>query len=109
MKIKIEIDVTKEELIGILVTAVEGGSNYWARFRKYDHEKGRVEVSERDQDTAEKPGWHKVRLEDIARGLELAAQDEPKTFEHWYGDRCGDASSADSILQLAFFGELVYG
>lgn len=108
-RLKVEIEVTDQELIDILVTAVEGGSNYWARFRKYDCDAGTVEVRESDQDTADKPGWHKIGPEDIARGLQLAAEFEPRTFDHWHGDRCGDAGSSDNILQLALFGTVVYG
>ena len=108
-KIQIEIEVTEEELAGILVTAVEGGSNYWAAIRNYDPDKGTATIWERDQDVAEKPGKHAIGPDDIARGLQLAATKEPETFNHWFGDRIGDAGSCDNILQLALFGEIVYG
>ena len=109
MKLNITIDVTEQELIDILITAVEGGSNYWAIFKSYSCDKGTVKVCERDQETAEKPGWHSIGPLDIARGLQLAADNEPGTFTHWHGDRCGDAGSCDNIFQLALFGEVVYG
>lgn len=107
-KLTVEIEVETQELIDILVTAVEGGSGYWAHFRKYDCDAGTVEIRENDQDVAEKPGWHALGPDDIARGLQLAALKEPRTFAHWHGDRCGDAGSSDNILQLALFGEVVY-
>jgi hypothetical protein len=60
---------------------------------------------------AEQDEWHLVTLADLARGYELALQTDAK--------HCGgcsvadlddpDACSGDIILQLAIFGEQIYG
>lgn len=45
----IEIDVTEEELNDILITAVEGGINYWAFVADYRPNNGMVSVAEDDK------------------------------------------------------------
>jgi hypothetical protein len=60
---------------------------------------------------AEENRWHEVTLEDLAKGYQLAVE---KKVTH-----CGnylvsdledpDACTGDTIIQLAIFGEVVYG
>lgn len=101
----IEINATEEELNDILVTAVEGGINYWAYVADYKPDNGMVSVAE-----DEKPEvWHDVNLQKMKVGLQICQQKYPHVFEAWALDRNGDASTADVIMQCAIFGEAVYG
>lgn len=114
-------------LANVLVTAVEGGSNYWAEFSDY---KWREDIIRRNMTDAsvtctvlDNRGYpdpkqvHKVTLNTIAKGIKvckglklnqtikasiLLADADPEN-----ADIDGDA--ADCILQAALFGEIVFG
>ena len=118
---EIVVNLTEQDIDDIMVSALEGGINYWCR---------EAEVLE-DKRCAE---WGH---EQIARGGILTLQDAEGTdkweltrekflsgFKLWLengGDKYGavsggkvdtgeiDAECADSIVQYALFGEVVYG
>ncbi len=104
----IKIEVTAEELAGVVISAVEGGIGYWASVRNYAPNDGTVEVLDRDEprDTRK---WRKVTPTAIAKGLAVCAEKYPHVFGAWARDRIGDATTADVIVQCAIFGEAVYG
>ena len=111
----------------ILTTAVEGGSDYWAFFTRYrwEDEKGTllsptVTVHPEDNNDA-----HPVGVADIAKAMNTlngggGFGDKPAP-EWWIrkwrkayrecptGDWDFDADDADVVLQVAIFGEVVYG
>ena len=105
----VTIQVTHEELADIIITAVEGGSNYWAVFKSYKPDEGSVIVCEDDQETAAAAGWHCIGPDSIAHGMSIAGAKYPHQLARWLRDRIGDAETADVFLQCAVFGELVYG
>lgn len=109
-----------EFLKDILITAVEGGCDYWAFNRGYDPDNGVVEFLEDEHDprAADAP-WQKVDVDMIARGLAKIKQPGFKINKQTLGwimtgdvnNDAGDidADAADCIVQAALFGELVYG
>lgn len=105
----VTIQVTDQELAYIIITAVEGGSNYWAMFKDYSPRRGEVTVCEDDQETAAAAGWHLIGPDRIAHGMSIAGNKYPHQLAKWLRDRTGDAETADVFLQCAIFGELVYG
>lgn len=118
---EIKVTLTQEDIDDIMVSALEGGINYWCR---------RAEVIE-DYRVAE---WGH---EQISRGGKLILYDREsndkwdltlekflKGFKLWLengGDKYGavgggevdccniDAGCADEIVQLAIFGEVMFG
>lgn len=114
-----------EFLQDVLITAVEGGTGYWAAVSGYRYDDDKPETASvtlhpLNDDTGEFDGpAHAVTIDTIAagigrikrgdlsinsalRGTILNASDENDA-----GDI--DADGADAIVQAALFGELVYG
>ena len=106
--------VTLSEMNDILTTAVEGGINYWAEVRNYSWENVpivTVEVREEDQESAEKPGWHAVSAMDILR-IVSQIRNHSSQAKGWNIREIvdqHDADIADIAVQLAIFGEVIYG
>ena len=117
---------TTEQKTEILNACFEGGSNYWIDgavkilhlpFKKAEEKEeeglyasqiavmdgGKIEIVE-DEDKTK----HTLRLPDFNKGIELCAQRYPKTFSRLREEQY-DAGDADVVLQLAIFGELIYG
>jgi len=106
-----------ELLNALLVTAVEGGSDYWATFgyaeRDADLNYASVRVSEEEAsgDTRITATVTPESLMDGVRKLAHLAMTAPwaarrladLTTENW------DAETADAVLQLAVLGDVVYG
>jgi hypothetical protein len=113
----------------VLITAVEGGINYWSAVSEYDPDNGTVRVHEYHPDTGEtENGYAKegvlVTLDTIAKGIGVIERDSVRfRFAHvggywgefWKANRTNgengdyDAGIADCIVQAALFGEVVYG
>lgn len=127
-KIPVSSYVNVADLDAIIVTATEGGSNYWADMRRYDHSAFddslshhtgvTVEYRENEPDCATLPGWHKVNRDLVLRGLQVIAEKYPHLFASFLksggsnaepGDYAPDADLSDAIVQAGIFGELVYG
>lgn len=106
MGYQVKVDVTDQELIDLVITAVEGGMSGWARLANYNPTNGTVKLQEADPGTA-KP--YMVTPHTMFLGLQLAATKHPHIFASWIQDRIGDAIIADAILQLGTLGEIVYG
>ena len=107
----------------ILVTALEGGSNYWI-----DYIKAANPPKPREMATSI---WVSYRLNDgktvfinadgvqygltkpkLTKGIKLWVKNHPKQVHLVDGELDAgsiDAGDADAILQYALFGELVYG
>lgn len=125
----LNIPVSRQTLRDLLCTAVEGGSNYWADFRDCERTEDldyiRVRVVEQEASRADTRRVNRyVRAEDLAKGLErlaLASAEQPDAAawpKHFPGagkhladalSENGDAATADVVLQMTVFGELVYG
>ncbi|MFI5402433.1 MAG: hypothetical protein ACHQ1G_05810 [Planctomycetota bacterium] len=112
------VTVEEQRLRDLLCSAVEGGSNYWASFSddertdKLDYISVRVKVTE--EPVKCKAGIVRtklVRASDLIRGLERMAADSPGMRQH-LGDFLAendDADTADVVLQMTLFGEVVFG
>lgn len=114
----VRCEVTDYDLASVLVTASEGGSNYWAEIEVVDRTtfpgdsiplQTRIHVRDRESGRQ----WH-VGLDAMARGLEkalaLCLAGELGYLRSQLGCIAGiDAPAADLVLQLATLGEIVYG
>lgn len=118
--IPVQLAVPRQALLDLLVTAVEGGSNYWADFseatRDGDLNYVRIRVRERGRHDEFKPAYNGiVDAEHLARGI-AALLAYPKPFETAYKHAMDaidienhDATTADVVLQMTIFGDLIYG
>ena len=117
----------EEFLADIITTAIEGGTGYWALVHEYKwSERPPSEVyavisedEEQIGSEAEAPGYHRIDIDVIAKGIGRIREDAFPINSHLkaeilLADRENeggdiDADSADAIVQAAIFGELVYG
>lgn len=116
-EVKINLPITEFDVDGIIVSALEGGSDYWMYFeidnpnKEYPRSQQATKllldgksfrVIDREDETAP---VYQLTLEKLLKGIELNYQKRPwdNDKENW------DAESADCILQYAVFGELIYG
>lgn len=120
--IKRDVEITDQMVYDLLVTAREGGSNYWMENIKYtkpqkeftpvDGEEypfadyplngGTVKITHNDIEL------HKLTLEGIERGIAVMAEKYPRHMNDVIIENY-DADTADVFLQCCVFGELVYG
>ncbi len=115
-EVRVEISVAQVE--SLLVSALEGGSNYWYRIEnsklpkgcQYWHEVafGTVGLSISDHMANDKPRRGRVTPETMKKGLELMAREYSQAWSAVINDDA-DASTGDIFLQLCLFGEVIYG
>ena len=101
----------------VIITAVEGGINYWAYCRDYkwdldDDGVTRVDVRDDSRDA----DWETVTVERMAETLEaLKPSDNRRLFLAWAHAKCGedefdyDAGDADVAMQKCVLKEVIYG
>ena len=118
MPITVIIDPDIKILSDILITAVEGGTGYWAQCSDYEWsdehpETTQVRLHEVEADHAEFTLGHLVTTDSIAEGLSRMAAD--KKYPHFAKmvtqalvEEDYDAEVADVAVQYAIFGKLVY-
>jgi hypothetical protein len=122
-RVTIELIICKEHLTAlsdVLITAVEGGSNYWAHFKNYDLTEDEnmnclgVTVIDTTEDTEFKPR-HITPMDLLNAVIVMAGKKEwpfmakkcqSLLFDPENADI--DASDADNILQVALFGDIIY-
>jgi hypothetical protein len=115
--INITIPVPVQVLRDLLVTAAEGGSNYWARISVPPDQTGEeytaIRVREHSAHSDDKPAYNAiVKAEDLAKGLAaLATATFPAASKHLTDaiTENHDAITADVVLQMAIFGDVIYG
>ena len=107
----------------VIVTALEGGSNYWCDIHDQfpDTPKGyspaqrlalslvnnpKFKVDVYDTETDEKIG--ELTQAAMNKGLQLTIDTYPHAFSDMLSENF-DAETTDTILQLAVLGEVVYG
>ena len=118
--------LTELEVSDILCTALEGGSNYWLtdyrpktemkQIDEYDNYVGITLLNPSpDEEIAEccEPALKDtIELEDIANALTKLASD-PEGCKvngaYRFNSEDYDANDADIVLQVAVFGEVIYG
>lgn len=117
--IKVEMTIEWQQLADTLSTAIEGGSNYWASFKGAQRSEGTdwsylsVEVIELDASTEGKPRFRRrVTVEDLAKGIKRMAESKHAWIHRHLADFINendDATTADVILQMTVFGDVIYG
>ena len=128
---KLEIELSREVLEDIFVTAIEGGSNYWyflskdaikrirqavprevdpilstATFKAvYDHG---VAVPINDVENEEDiVGW--ISMDTMQERLQSLLNSDEKWALEYHMEENGDSDSADVVFQYLAMGEVVYG
>lgn len=114
--VNIPMSITEQDIEGIIVSAFEGGSNYWMDIDSSQDCPNNVPLSvwatkmilggkpfsvvEMDEEKS-----HDITLEKLLKGIVMNSQKRPfdSDKEKW------DNDSADCILQYALFGEAIYG
>ena len=122
VKAEIRVELTQQDIDDIMVEALEGGINYWCGEAEVIEEK---RVSDWGHEQIARGGV--LVLHDIeapSESWELTLEKFLKGFKLWFENGgyeygaveigevdCGniDADCADSIIQYALFGEVVYG
>lgn len=116
-----EILLTVQDIDDIMVCALEGGVNYWCREAEVIEEKrvadwGHEQIARGGVlmlHDAEEDEIYELNLEKFLTGFKLWVAQGMDTYGAVSGRDvdCGmiDAGDADSIIQLALFGEVVYG
>jgi hypothetical protein len=125
MKITIEQSFTKNDLLNIMTTGLEGGIGYWAclnndtpEFDEFDKlnmllservaeilwRGGSVELFDTDYNYNDADKWE-LTLDKVVKGIIKFMETDSKTFE--IDDL--DALDCDKIIQYGLFGELVFG
>jgi hypothetical protein len=112
-----------------LTTAIEGGINYWAKGRNFEREEDLTYVScelrpsydegKPFEDGDRRNDWQKIGPAQIEaamlriineKGICAAYIREAILMDYIDPDSCrGDAETADVIIQVALFGEIVFG
>lgn len=120
------VRVTVEDIDDIMCSALEGGICYWADAAKVDEDHRASEwgheqiarggmlsihVVEPFDDGKE---WYVLTLDKFLRAVNRWLENNPDVLvpeNDWYRIDCGqvDAMRADCIVQLALFGEVVFG
>ena len=118
VRAQIEVNLSQQDIDDIMVTALEGGINYWCRKAKvvgeYLGDAASDQISRGGSLTlydAESSDKWELTLEKFLNGVKLYfeqgyhVQVEDNAIET--GDI--DAGDADCIVQFALFGEVVFG
>lgn len=116
------VEITEEDIDDIMVGALEGGINYWCDDAVVDGETYLGEFASEEISRGGKLILHDCEddeeytldLEKFLNGVRLAIEGDYFAEYLWYCDGridcCQvDAAVADVIIQLALFGEVVYG
>lgn len=133
MKNMKSVELSREEIKGLLCCAFEGGTSYWCAVDGAEWPDGRPEATYADGGSSQgEDYWHwsqllpidggavKVvllgdadktyRLDGaaIARGSALLAERHPQHFADAINGNA-DATTGDAFIQLCLFGELIFG
>ena len=118
MKVKTEIEVTKEQLEDLLCSAFEGGSNYWIDYAKWHEANGTraeyifevpftpnnyVEILPIEEEKSVQ-----LTYDSLKKGLDIMAEKYPHHMSNLISDNA-DAETGDVYLQCCVFGEAIYG
>jgi len=130
IKVELLLKITDEDLCDIVCTAIEGGIGYWARldntreewleFEKEEFKDLTVdEIATRILlngkslyliDREDKNTVFELNLTKLLYGIQETIANDSSLLEDGELDTCNvDGEVADTIIQYAIFGELVYG
>lgn len=121
VEVKSDVTLTQQDIDDIMVSALEGGINYWCREAEVVEEKRCAEWGHEQithdgglilHDAESNDKWELTR-EKFLEGFKLWLEnggDKYGAVSNGEVD-CGeiDAECADSIIQYAIFGEVIYG
>ena len=113
------MNITDQLITDLLITAMEGGSNYWVDEVDYNYipfdaqspryarlsecrKHGMIVFNMEDMPT------YRLRWDMLHPGLELMKEKYPRHYAA-ITDESWDAETADVFLQLALFKELIFG
>ena len=131
---KIETQITDEQLRSLLTNAFEGGSNYWYRDAEPVFAEGVTKDDVKEGGKLQPPegyyhwiellptipgcavkvrvqeqrGYHLLDRAALERGAQVMAEKYPKHFADWMSEN-DDADTGDVFLQCCLFGDLVFG
>ena len=115
----IKVNVTDDEANSLIVSAIEGGSNYWYMIQESDMSKTKYPAEApmngghlmiNDEVAAEGEAIDPVKIDKqrIHEALQIMADKYPKHFADIMDDNA-DQGTGDVLLQCAVFGKLIYG
>lgn len=89
-----------------VTSAIEGGSNYWARINVGKHQRGwrNYFTAKFTEDNGK---THELTLDKLKTGMQVMALKYPHHFKDVI-QNSGDATTGDVLVQCALFGEIVY-
>lgn len=122
MNITVELDISARRIADLMVTAIEGGINYWCKgiylevpnvkeikhawwydyAPLYDRDDLRIKVAIHDD------APRKIGKVDFAEGAKIMAAKYPWHWADFTGEN-EDAITADVFVQCVVFKEIVYG
>lgn len=122
--IRLNFNVDPEKITNLLISAFEGGSNYWIARRVEITRKptlpydgygssvpmagGEISIAELVNDNTGEINMHTLDQEKCIKGLEIMAEKYPRHFSDWVSEN-DDAVTGDVFLQVSLFGTVVYG
>ena len=123
-EIGVNVEVSDERIESLLCCAMEGGSHYWCRIKRYENpdeepveykhlelpltKRGAVVCVESTDEPLDKlPEWRLDRAA-VERGLKLLAAEPPRHWADFIREN-EDAATGAVFLQLSMLGEVVYG
>lgn len=112
----VPLPVTDEDLYWVMTTAVEQGIAYWARGRNFRRDGGlytSFEVCDREDEPKDRE-WHTVNATKCREAVGKIIAGKVKINDGLRNQIMSDlpscdADAADCIVQIACFGEIVYG
>jgi hypothetical protein len=127
ISITIKQEVSPENINDLIVTALEGGINYWCRraIMKRNEDQSYVGVAPENQDKikyasdligfggvlvlcdAESSDRWELTLENVLKGIQMHCTNKKISVAELMEDY--DADDADAVVQYALFNELVFG
>jgi len=129
------VELDAKDATSIVISAIEGGTNYWAECKGYKWSSWYVDVDAkygeenyeklreipRDEvlvyiredadlvDPERGNKWFGITIENLEKAVCTALTTHTHLYEFRDGEIDTDATGADVIFQLAIFGEVVYG
>ena len=122
------IQITHNDIAGLLCTALEGGSGYWARaelaytptdadmkdsetygdwagfaFYMVNHPDFKFTINDLEEEES-----YTLTLETLKKGLKVMATKYSRHFDDFINEN-DDADTGDVFLQCAVFGDVIYG
>ena len=131
--IQVNHELTKEIMLDILTTAIEGGIGYWSILLNDDPKWEKASKQWKEEHNGETPCYcdsaykvmengDAIRLEDVddgniyeltmekfLNGCKLYIEKTGKDIKKAMDESNFDAWDADAIIQYALFGEVIYG